>query len=92
MPVLTECGCSFHDAEYTDKEYQCRKGWGHSSIPHVLDLALKADVGQLGLLHLNQDRTDNEMNAIVQTGNRFFLSKNSRTRCVGVGYDFEIVI
>lgn len=82
----------FHDAEYTDKEYQRRKGWGHSSIPHVLDLALKADVGQLGLIHLNQDRTDREMDAIVHDGNRFFSSKNSRTRCVGVGCDFEIVL
>lgn len=82
----------FHDAEYTQDEYQCRKGWGHSSIPHVLDLALKADVGQLGLIHLNQDRSDSEMDTIVQNGNRFFSSKNSHTRCFGVGYTFEIVL
>lgn len=79
-----------HDAEYTKDEYLYRKGWGHSSIPHVLDLALKADVGQLGLTHLNQDRTDMEMDAIVRESNRFFSSRNSKTRCYGVASDLEI--
>ncbi len=81
-----------HDAEYTQKEYQRRRGWGHSSIPHVLDLALKAGVGQLGLTHLNQDRTDREMDTIVGDSNRFFLSRNSKTRCYGVASDLEIVL
>ncbi len=81
-----------HDAEYTQKEYRHRKGWGHSCIDQVLDLALAAGVGQLGLFHLNQDRTDREMDAIVQEGNRFFSSRNSQTRCFGVTCDFEIVL
>ena len=82
----------FHDAEYTREEYRHRKGWGHSCIHKVLDLALTAGVGQLGLIHLNQDRTDREMDAMVQEGNRFFSSKNSNTRCVGVACDFEIAL
>lgn len=82
----------FHDAEYTEDEYRHRRGWGHSALPHVLDLALKAGVGQLGLIHLNQDRTDQEMDALVKDGNRFFSSKNSNTRCFGVTCDFEIVL
>ncbi|MGM0394839.1 MAG: MBL fold metallo-hydrolase, partial [Thermodesulfobacteriota bacterium] len=60
--------------------------------PHVLDLALKSGVGQLGLIHLNQDRTDQEMDALVKDGNRFFSFKNSNTRCFGVTCDFEIVL
>lgn len=82
----------FHDAQYTKEEYQRRKGWGHSSIPHVLDLALNAGVGEVGLTHLSQDRTDQEMGAIVKDGNRFFSSRNSDTRCYGVTCDFEIVL
>jgi phosphoribosyl 1,2-cyclic phosphodiesterase len=82
----------FHDAEYTEEEYLQRKGWGHSSIPQVLELALKANVGQLGFIHLSQDRTDAEMDAIVQESKRFFLSRNSNTRCYGVTCDFEIAL
>jgi phosphoribosyl 1,2-cyclic phosphodiesterase len=88
------CGADilFHDAEYTADEYQHRTGWGHSSIPHALDLALKAQVGQLGLIHLSQDRSDREMDAIVRDGNQFFTSHNSQTKCYGVTCDFEITL
>ena len=82
----------FHDAEYTEDEYQHRTGWGHSSVPHALELALKAQVGQLGLIHLSQDRSDREMDAIVLEGNLFFTSHNSKTKCWGVNCDFEITL
>ncbi|MCA1792420.1 MAG: MBL fold metallo-hydrolase [Desulfotignum sp.] len=81
-----------HDAEYTEDEYQHRKGWGHSSIPHALDLARKARVGQLGLIHLNQDRSDSDMESIVQDSNHFLVSKKSTTQCYGVSCDFEITL
>lgn len=55
----------FHDGEYTSNEYKRKIGWGHSSISHVMDLALKAKVKKLGLFHLNQDRTDDQMDIIV---------------------------
>jgi hypothetical protein len=54
-----------HDAEYTADEYKRKTGWGHSSIQDVLDLALSANVKRLGLFHLNQDRTDDQMDKIV---------------------------
>nr|NJM04847.1 MBL fold metallo-hydrolase [Desulfobacula sp.] len=56
----------FHDGEYTEDEYARKKGWGHSSIKDALDLAVRAGVRQLGLFHLNQDRTDDDMDKIVK--------------------------
>ena len=56
----------FHDGEYTKDEYQGKAGWGHSSIKDVLDLAVQARVKKLGLFHLNQDRTDDDMDKIVK--------------------------
>jgi ribonuclease BN (tRNA processing enzyme) len=82
----------FHDAEYTEDEYQHRIGWGHSSVPHALELALKAQVGQLGLIHLSQDRSDREMDDMVQDGTQFFTSRNSTIKCCGVTCDFEITL
>lgn len=55
----------FHDAEYTKDEYPKKKGWGHSSIRDVMDLAVQARVKKLGIFHLNQDRTDDDMDRIV---------------------------
>jgi len=87
----------FHDAEYTKEEYASKTGWGHSSIPDVLDFASKARVQKLGLIHLNQDRSDDVMDAIVTQCNRFFKNKiqQDRTRpidCFAVHCDFEITL
>ena len=82
----------FHDAEYTADEYVKKTGWGHSSVPDVLDLALKAGVGHLGLIHLNQDRTDEQMNGIVDECTRFFKSKNCPTKVSGISYNFEATL
>ncbi len=79
----------FHDAEYTADEYGCKTGWGHSSVPDVLDLAVKSGVGQLGLIHLNQDRTDVQMDGIVDDCRQFFKDKNLKTDCFGVSFNFE---
>ena len=82
----------FHDTEYTADEYAKKTGWGHSCVPDVLDLALKAGVGHLGLIHLNQDRTDDQMDAIVDECSRFFKSKNCQTKVSGVSYNFEVTL
>lgn len=54
-----------HDTEYTDEEYHKRQGWGHSAMSHVLDLSIKAGVKKLGLFHLSQDRSDDEVDLQV---------------------------
>lgn len=80
----------YHDAEYTDEEYACKKGWGHSSLSDVLNLAVKAHVKQLGLIHINQNRTDDQMDEMVTRCRDHFKSNNNPTQCFGVSSDFEI--
>lgn len=81
-----------HDTEYTEDEYAHKRGWGHSCVPDVLDLVLKAGVGHLGLIHLNQDRTDEQMDQIVDECRQFLKSQNSLTRVSGVSYNFEAAL
>jgi ribonuclease BN (tRNA processing enzyme) len=54
-----------HDAEYTPEEYDQVKGYGHSSYLHALDLALAAEVKAFALFHHNQERTDDQVDALV---------------------------
>lgn len=82
----------FHDTEYTDAEYPCKTGWGHSCVSDVLDLALKSGVGTLGLIHLNQDRTDQQMDQMVAGCTRFFKDKNVATQCIGISYNYETTL
>jgi phosphoribosyl 1,2-cyclic phosphodiesterase len=39
------------DCQYTDAEYETKRGWGHSSVSHVLELAEKSAVRRLILFH-----------------------------------------
>ncbi|NWH06729.1 MBL fold metallo-hydrolase [Desulfobacter latus] len=88
----TNADVLFHDTEYTDDEYLNKTGWGHSCLSDVLDLSARASVGQLGLIHINQDRTDDQVDAMVAQCRRFFNDHHLSTSCYAVSTDFEIFL
>ncbi len=81
-----------HDAEYTPREYHSTVCWGHSSYRDVLELALEAGVGTLGLFHLNRDRTDSDMDRIVRDCRKTITQRRHRLKCLAVacGTRFEL--
>jgi phosphoribosyl 1,2-cyclic phosphodiesterase len=81
-----------HDAEYTPKEYKFYIDWGHSVYTDALDLAFKASVKKLGLFHLNQERTDEEMDNMVRECRDWIDARGLNLECVGVsgGMEFEL--
>lgn len=79
-----------HDAEYKREEYAVTKGWGHSVYLDTLDLALKANVAQFGLFHINQDRTDEAQDEIVEDCRRIIAEKGSKLKCFAVASGMEI--
>jgi len=76
-----------HDSEYTGPEYGQVIGWGHSSCDDVLDLADQAHVKELGLFHLNQDRTDQDMDKMVTNCRKIQRNHNSEIPIFAVGAD-----
>ncbi len=48
-----------HEAHYTNEELSVRKGWGHSSWEQAIEVARKANAGQLIITHHNPDHDDN---------------------------------
>lgn len=79
-----------HDAEYTEEEYLKKRTWGHSTYTDALRLALEARVGQFGLFHHNQDRTDADIDAIVHDCRARIKSQGSRLECYAVAQGMEI--
>ena len=81
-----------HDCEYTPEEYQTFIEWGHSVYTDVLKLAREAGVKKLGLFHLNQERTDDQMDEMVDTCRQYFIDQGLKIDCVGVAADmtFEL--
>ncbi|MEN8210902.1 MAG: MBL fold metallo-hydrolase, partial [Thermodesulfobacteriota bacterium] len=82
----------FHDGEYTKEEYKRKVSWGHSSIPQALAFAIKAKVKKLGLFHLNQDRTDSQMDKIVNKCKIELKKSNPTIDCFAVHCNFEITL
>ncbi len=54
-----------HDAQYTDEEYKITRGWGHSTFADATDLALEAGVARFGIFHHDPDRTDDDLDRMV---------------------------
>ena len=82
-------GPIIHDAEFTPEEYKTYIDWGHSVYTDALDLAQQAAVKKLGLFHLNPERTDKEMDKIVQDCDNRIAAKGSDLACIGVAGDME---
>jgi ribonuclease BN (tRNA processing enzyme) len=61
-----------YDAQYTPKEYEQRRGWGHSTWREAVRLAQEASVRQLILFHHDPLRTDRELDAIVREAQQEF--------------------
>lgn len=73
-----------HDGEYTVEEYKELVTWGHSSYIDALELALDAGVKSLGLFHINQDRTDDQVDEMVEDCHKILKEKQSLLKCFAV--------
>ena len=76
-----------HDAEYTPKEYERYIEWGHSSYIQAVELGLESRALKLGLFHTNQDRTDQDMDDIVEECNQIISGKNRNMECFSTAWD-----
>jgi len=70
------------DCTYTDKEYESKIGWGHSSISQVVDLAHRAGVKVLHLFHHDLNQTDADIDAKLETAHALLKEKGSSTICI----------
>ena len=61
----------FHDAQYSDAEYEQRVGWGHSTLRHALAFARLANVKHLVPFHHDPAHDDDMLDTFFgETSNR----------------------
>jgi len=70
------------DSTYTDKEYETKRNWGHSSISQVVKLADAAKVKALHLIHHDPDQDDKDIDAKLETAQKLLADLNSQTVCI----------
>ena len=66
---------------YTEEEYPAKVGWGHSTFRQAMELADEAGVKKLIFFHHAPERTDVELEKLVE---------EMRKVASGEGYSFEI--
>jgi phosphoribosyl 1,2-cyclic phosphodiesterase len=79
-----------HDAEFTPAEYEYKRTWGHSVYTDALRLALEAGVARFGLFHHNQERSDEDVTAMVSDCQRILDEKGSSLDCFAAHEGMEI--
>lgn len=78
-----------HDAQYTEQEYQTKKGWGHSSIQDAGLFASIANVKHLLLAHYDPSHTDDQLN---ETFANFLKSTHYPFKCELAREGMEIIL
>ena len=66
-----------HDAQYTAAEYPAKVNWGHSTIEYAMRVAREAGVGQLALTHHDPNRTDDEIDVLLERARATMLEYGS---------------
>ncbi|HWN73562.1 MAG TPA: MBL fold metallo-hydrolase, partial [Solirubrobacterales bacterium] len=53
-----------HDGQYTDAEYPCHLGWGHSAMSHALSFARRTGAERTALFHHDPLHSDDTLDAM----------------------------
>ena len=67
VALARDCDLLLHDAQYRDDELAARASFGHASAGYAVGLAERAGARRLLLFHHDPPRTDDEVDALVET-------------------------
>lgn len=81
-----------HDAQYTDQQYAFARGWGHTTFRSAVELGLQAKVKRLGLVHLDPDRTDQDMDTCVAACREQIQQTDGHLECFGAREGLELMV
>ena len=82
----------FHDAQYTEAEYDRTRSWGHSTFKDAVDLAMEAGVKRLGLFHHDPNRSDEEIDRQVDWCREYTLKTGSPLECFACSEGMDLKV
>ena len=77
---LADADLVIHDSQFTDAEYASKRGWGHSPVEYVLEIARLGRVKHLALTHHDPMRTDDALDQIVESARADLKASDSLTK------------
>jgi phosphoribosyl 1,2-cyclic phosphodiesterase len=73
-------GLMIHDSQYLPEDMPVKRGYGHSTIPEVLDLARAAEAKNLVLFHHEPERDDDALDEIGRRSAAWMSQTSPGTR------------
>src|SRR5262245_5932008 len=90
LRFLADADLVIHDAQYTDREYPSKRGWGHSTIEYVTDLAVGAQVKRLALSHHDPLHDDDFIHREIDLARRRARAQGSDLEVLAAAEGMEI--
>jgi phosphoribosyl 1,2-cyclic phosphodiesterase/GAF domain-containing protein len=88
---LAQADYVIHDTQYVADEYEQRRGWGHSTMEYVVDLAHRADVKNLLMFHHDPLRTDDELDGVIEMGRGRVRGRPGKMKVIGASENIPII-
>ncbi len=70
-----------HDAQYSSKDYEMKRGWGHSCYVDVVNYAIDAEVKELYLYHHDPYNNDDAIDEIDKHCQKIIKERNASLKC-----------
>lgn len=81
-----------HDAEFSLSDYPHNRSFGHSVYTDAVKLGIRAGAKRLGLFHHNRERTDGQVDAMVENSKKIVKKSKARMECFAVSNTFEMTL
>ncbi len=81
-----------HDSQYTEAEYRTHSGWGHSTWPKALELAVAGRVSKFVLFHHDPDHSDEEIDNIFEQCQSRLKKLGSDLKCLAAREGLEVLV
>lgn len=78
MDFICDADLLIADAQYTVDEYPEKIGWGHSSVPVLLDVAFKSNVKQLAVFHHDPQHSDKFLDQLWLQNRSLYRTKDKK--------------
>jgi phosphoribosyl 1,2-cyclic phosphodiesterase len=70
-----------HDAQYTEEDYERKRGWGHSCYTDTVASAMEANVKNLYLFSYDPNYNDTQVDKLHINANKLIADQQSSTIC-----------
>ncbi len=78
LEFVREADLLIADGQYTEEEYPQKVGWGHSSLPVLMDVAARSRVKQLAVFHHDPQHSDKFLDDLWSKNRFKYWSEENR--------------